>query len=27
MNGDWPKEPVNVKNSNWGDARWENVMV
>lgn len=27
MNGDWPRESVNVRNGNWGDARWSNIVV
>jgi hypothetical protein len=27
MTGSWSVGDVNVKNSNWGDARWENVVV
>lgn len=27
MTGEWPRGEVSVKNQNWGDARWVNVLV
>jgi hypothetical protein len=27
MTGSWPHGEVGVKNQNWGDARWVNVLV